>query len=47
MLNVLDVDVSIPADSNSAELVQQGGGLFDDRRTPTDVNLNPNISPAP
>jgi len=23
----------------SAELVQQGGGLFDDKGTPTDVNL--------
>src|SRR4051812_33425632 len=47
MLNVVDVDVSLPADSHSAELVQQGGGLFDDKRTPTDVNLFLYISPTP
>jgi hypothetical protein len=38
MLNVVDVDASLPADSQSAELLQQGRSLFDDKRTPTDVN---------
>jgi hypothetical protein len=47
MLNVVDVDVSLPADSHSAELVQQGGALFDDKRTPPDVNLILYLSPMP
>jgi hypothetical protein len=46
MLNVADVDVSLPKDSHSAELAQQDGGLFDDKRTPTSTFIF-YISPTP